>query len=485
MPGAEKKTHSLGTQTMRAALALLLRQGATNGLAAGAGILLARMLVPADFGLFAVATFVMSFVAIFADAGLAASLVRQSHVPEPHEIRSVFTLQQILVVGMVGIFWIASPLLAQAYGLEQDKVWFFRILSLTLLAGSFQTIPSLLLERELAFSKLAQVEILQSVVYQGSAVLCAWQGLGVWSFAVAGILRALVGVALLNWMHPWPIGFAWDWEVAAPRLRFGLMLQGGSLVNLSKDAIVPIFIGLLAGPSAVGLVGWAGMIAAYPILALMPLGRLYFPVFARLQADREALGRAMERVIGWTNRIAAPITVVMVVLSEPMIRIVYTDKWMPAMDLLRMLALANVLSATSTPCIGMLNGLGLAKHTFRMSILWMAGTWLAGIPAILWAGPIGFGIANLVATSLNFYLFHLVRREVRLGFFKAVRLPWLLASCAGFASWLTSMWLQPDSLSELLLCGAAGGGIFAILTVICERERLMKDWQLIRQGEAR
>ncbi|MCB9497251.1 MAG: oligosaccharide flippase family protein [Fibrobacteria bacterium] len=469
---------------MRAALALLFRQGATNGLAAGAGILLARMLVPADFGLFAVATFVMSFVGVFADAGLAASLVRQVRTPDPHEIRSVFTLQQILVAGMVALLWVASPFLAEAYSLSPDKVWFFRALSFTLFIGSFQTIPSLLLERELGFSKLAQVEVFQSLVYHGSAVLCAWQGLGVWSFAVAGILRALVGAAILNVMRPWPIGFAWDWAVAAPRLRFGLMLQGGSLVNLSKDAIVPLYIGLLAGPGAVGLVGWAGMIAAYPILALMPLGRLYFPVFARLQTDRAALGRAMERIIGWTNRIAAPVTVVMVVLADPMIRIVYTDKWLPAMDLLRLLAFANVFSATSTPCLGLLNGLGLAKHTFRMSLLWMACTWIVGIPAILWAGPIGFGIANLAATAINLHLFQLCRREADFRIIAPIAFPWLAALFAGVSSWAAAWLIHPDELWELLACGAVGGMVYLALIAWREGATLHRDWKQLRKGSA-
>lgn len=469
---------------MRAAMALLFRQGATNGLAAVAGILLARLLVPADFGLFAVATFVMAFVGIFADAGLAASLVRQSHAPQPHEIRAVFTIQQILVACMVALLWIVAPLFAQAYDLAPEKAWFFRALSLSLLVGSFQTIPSLLLERDLGFSRLAQVEILQSIVYHGCTVLCAWRGLGVWSFALAGVLRALVGAIALNAMRPWPIGFAWDWEVAAPRLRFGLMLQGGSLVNISKDAIVPLFIGLLAGPTAVGLVGWAGMIAAYPILALMPLGRLYFPVFARLQHDRAALGRAMERIIGWTNRLAAPVTVVMVALSEPMIRIVYTDKWLPAMGLLRLLAFSNMLSATATPCLGLLNGLGHAKHTFRMSLLWMGATWIVGVPAILWAGPVGFGIANIAATALNLHLFALCRREADFRIVRSVAFPWAAALAAGAASWFAALAIRPDALWELFACGGVGGAVYALLVLWWEGGTLRNDWTQLRKGNA-
>lgn len=471
---------SLGSRTMKAAVALLVRQGATNGLAAGAGILLARLLAPADFGLYAVAAFVLTFAAIFADAGLAASLVRQSSPPTTHEIRAVFTAQQILVLSIVAALWLAAPLFASWYGLPPSQAWFFRILSLTLVFGSFQTIPSLLLERSLDFNALAKVEILQSVVYQGSMVLAAWKGWGAWSFALAGVLRAVVGASAMAALRPWPIGWSWDWAVAAPRLRFGLMLQGSSLVNVTKDSIVPIFLGLLAGPSAVGLVGWAGTIAAYPILALMPLGRLYFPVFARMQHDREALARAMERIIGWTNRIAAPVTVVMLVLSEPMTRIVYTAKWLPALDLMRMLALANLLSATATPCLGMLNGLGLPHLSFRMSVLWLVATWIVGAPMILWLGTLGFGVANLAATSVNLYLFRMCRKEAPFRILPAIGRAWSAAFAAGLATFAATLVVEPTDFPRLLLCGAVGGATHVAVVWATERDRLRDDWSQFR-----
>lgn len=475
---------SLGSRTMKAAVALLVRQGATNGLALVAGILLARLLAPADFGLYAVATFVLTLAAIFADAGLAASLVRQSETPTVAEIRAVFTAQQVLVFGIVGGVWLASPLFASWYGLPPAQVWFFRILSLTLVFGSFQTIPSLLLERSLDFHALARVEILQSVVYHAGMVLAAWNGWGVWSFAMAGVMRAVVGALAMAAARPWPIGWRWDWAVAAPRLRFGLMLQGSSLVNLTKDSIVPIFLGLLAGPAAVGLVGWAGTIAAYPILALMPLGRLYFPVFARMQHDRAALGRAMERIIGWTNRIAAPVTVVMLVLSEPMTRVVYTAKWLPALDLMRMLAVANLLSATSTPCLGMLNGLGLPQRSLRMSILWLAATWIVGVPMILWFGILGFGLANLAATLVTLHLFRMCRREAPFRILPAIARAWSAALAAGLATWLASLVVTPTDFPRLLLCGAIGGATYLVLVGVVEHDRIRDDWNQFRHRGA-
>jgi O-antigen/teichoic acid export membrane protein len=266
-------------------------------------------------------------------------------------------------------------------------------------------------------------------------------------------------------------------------LRFGILLQGSALLNLTKDSIVPMFLGLLAGPAAVGLVGWASTIAAYPILALMPLGRLYFPVFARLQHDRERLGRAMERIITWTNRIAAPITLILLVLARPMTEIVYTPKWLPALELLQMLAFANLLSATSTPCLGLLNGLGLPQKTFRMSVVWLAVTWLVGAPLIWKFGIVGFGIANVCAGAANIYLFAMCKREVPFRILKPIALPWSMAAAAAALSGGLAWWLAPDSLWELLVCGFGGGISYALVMTWLERGSLRKDWELFRSGK--
>ncbi len=134
-----------------------------QGLTILGGVLLARILSPAEFGLYAIITFVMNFLKAFSDAGLGASLIRHPTEPTVEEYRAVFTVQQVLVALIVLLFWLTAPIVAHAYHLPNRDAWLFRLVALSLLATPFQVIPSIRLERRLSFDKLAMVALAQAI----------------------------------------------------------------------------------------------------------------------------------------------------------------------------------------------------------------------------------------------------------------------------------------------------------------------------------
>ena len=142
-----------------------VRQVLVQGLNLAGAILLARILSPAEFGMFAIITFILSFLLAFGDAGLGASLIRESNEPAEEDYRAVFTAQQALVLGAVVISWVAAPSAARAYGLPVADAWLLRLVALSLLFTSLQVIPSIRLERHLRFDKLAIVETGMAVHY--------------------------------------------------------------------------------------------------------------------------------------------------------------------------------------------------------------------------------------------------------------------------------------------------------------------------------
>src|SRR5690242_14074094 len=221
-------------------MALGVRQGLNVAMASVGGILLARLLSPSEFGLFAVVTFLLTFLITFGDAGLAASLVRQASEPAEEDYQAVFTFQQVMVVSVVLIFWLAAPAIASAYHLPRHDSTVFRLLSLSLLFTSFQVIPAARLERHLSFEKLALVEVVMSFIFYGSAVGLAWKGFGALSFAIAIIARSLAGAILVNIASPWPIRWRWDWARARVHLRFGVPYQGVGFLSLLTSSVTPV-----------------------------------------------------------------------------------------------------------------------------------------------------------------------------------------------------------------------------------------------------
>jgi O-antigen/teichoic acid export membrane protein len=458
---AENRT-TIGVKAARGAAALGVRQILVHGMNALTGIVLARLLSPSDFGIFAIITFVLTFLIAFGDVGLGASLIREAAEPHEEDFRSVFTVQQILVWAVVGIAWCLSPVLARAYQLAPSQSILFRLVALSLLFSSLQVIPSVRLERHLEFQKLAAVEIAQALIFNAVTIGMVVCGFGPLSFAVGLLSRSVAGAVMINWVSPWRIHWHWDWNRIKRHMRFGLPYQGIAFTSLLKDSITPIFIGLTLGTFAVGFINWAAMVAVYPVWALMALQRVYLPAFARMRSQKDQLAAFVEKVLLATNAIVAPIAVLTLVLIRPITLLVFGDKWLAAIPLFELLWLANLLVATTTPVMGLLNALGNSKITFAFSAGWMLGTWVLGIPLIHLWGLIGFAIANVIVTLSSMLLIRLAQEQVGFRMLRVIYPEWALALAVGVILFGFQSICPIKSLPTLAGVGIAGLLLFAL-----------------------
>jgi len=110
-------------------------------------ILLARLLSPSEFGLYAIVLFFLTFSVTFGGTGLAANLIRQHEEPSDSEYRAVFTVQQITVAILVAVVWLSSPYLNHVYHLPLQDVWLFRLVAVSLALTSLMVVPQIQMER--------------------------------------------------------------------------------------------------------------------------------------------------------------------------------------------------------------------------------------------------------------------------------------------------------------------------------------------------
>lgn len=464
-PGTEWTPAVISARAARGAVALGVRQLAIQGTNIVGAVLLARILDPSDFGFYGVAFFVMSFLRSVGDVGLAAGLIRQQDEPTGHELRAIFTVQLLLALALTSVVLVAAPLVASAYGPPLTGS-LFQVLGISLLVTSIQTIPSAKLERRLLFSRLAAIEATQAITFNAFAVGLALAGYGAMGVAAAMLGRSVIGAVLANLASPWPFGVAWDTKTIRPLLSFGLPYQGIAFVSLLKDALTPVFIGLTLGATQVGYVYWAITVAAYPVQVLLILQRLYLPVFSRMRRFPEDLARLVELGVFTSNSAVAPLAVFTLVLIDPVTRVIFGEKWLPALPLFYLFWMANLLTATSTPIFGLLNALGDSKVTFTMAVIWMAGTWLLGAPLIVAFGAIGFAAADAVVQVTNLALFRLAKRRINLRLLRSAGPPWVFAAAVGGAVLLLSSTFGTDSLIQLGLLFSAGAVGYSVLMLL-------------------
>ncbi len=399
-----------------------------QGLNALGILILARLLSPAEFGLFALVTFYASLLAAFGDASLGVSLVREPREPSAELYRVVFSVQFLIVMGVGGAFAAAAPAFVDWYGLHDNLTTVLYLVTLAYALTAFQRIPVVHMERRLRFEALGAVELARAAAFIGVLLALVMTGHGIMSFALAEVASSALGVCMVNWLSPWRPRWHWDLALALPHLRFGLAFQGIHFVTVLRQSMTPVLIGLLLGTAAIGYVDWSLRVAGFSLIALMALERLLIPTFARLQGNRAALRHFAELVVWSANAVVAPLALLSLVLIEPITRFVFGTQWLAALPIFYWLLLGNVVVPTTVTLTNLLHALGHPRIGLAFTTGWALATWVIGFPLVWWFGVLGFAVATTCVHLTGIFLWHIARAHLPISLLPQIAPPWVLGA---------------------------------------------------------
>ncbi|OGG12803.1 hypothetical protein A3D77_07140 [Candidatus Gottesmanbacteria bacterium RIFCSPHIGHO2_02_FULL_39_11] len=361
--------------------------------------LLTVILTPAVFGTYYIATAFTDFFNYFADIGLAAALIQKKDEPTLKDLRTVFTVQQMLITVLVVLGLIFSDTVGNFYHLDAGGIFLVRALLISFFLSSLKTIPSILLERRLNFNLLVVPQLFESIVFNILVILFALNGMGVYSFAWAAIARGIVGVVTIYIISPWSIGFDLSIKELKKLLSYGVPIQANSFLALIKDNLMTLFLGRVLNLTQVGYIGWAKKTSELVLRLFMDnVIRVTFPAYSRLQEHLEILAKAVERSFFFLAFFIFPTSAALILFMHPLMEIVPRySKWEPALLSFYLFSFASLWAAFSTAAINALNAIGKIKWTLILMVLWTAITWI-GIPILIHL--VGFNGAAITAAII-------------------------------------------------------------------------------------
>lgn len=420
--------------------------------------LLTIFLAPEVFGVFFVVTAAVNFLNYFSDIGLAAALIQKKGPVTDEDLKTTFTIQQILVVFLV--FWalLGSRLVVRFYGLSADGLFLFRALVMAFFLSSLKTIPSVLLERKLDFNRLIIPQIAETILFNLIAVIMAWQGSGIASFTWAVLVRGFAGLILMYLISPWRPGFAFHRTSARKLLGFGVPFQTNSLLALAKDDLLTVFLGKILAFSQVGFIGWAQKWANLPLRFIMDsVTKVTFPAYSRIQDNLQALRAGIEKALFSVCFLTFPTLAGLVILARPLTEILPRYlKWQPALWSLYFFCGQAALACVSTTLTNVLNATGRIKKTLQLMILWTGLTWIFTLVAIKHFSFHGVALAALLVATTVILPIRLVRQLTDFSLWENVGQPFLGALfMAGVLYWLrTQLAISLWGIAALTLGGA-------------------------------
>ncbi len=373
----------------------------------GGGIVLARVLDPSEFGLYAITTFLLGLFSLFGDFGLAPSFIQRKEELTDRDLSVGFTLQQIATTIVVLALLLLAPWLVSFYPkAPPETVWLVRTLAFSLYLTSWRAMSALQLERHLRYERIVWVEVVENFSYQIIAVVLAVTGYGVWSFIWATMARGVLGTALVFLIAPWRVRFGFDRKIVKEILRYGLPFQLQGIINQIVNWVTPTLVAVWVGPQAVGYLMWAISNGRRPLILVDNVVRVAFPHFSRLQDDRKAVERTLSQYLMLLLLIAGLWIAVLMIAGPMLLKWIYTEKWSPAIPGLMIYAAGIGVDMIVWIMVVTLNGLGMVNFTTRYILGRNLAIVIVSVPLVLLIGfngiPIGYVLMGTLALPFVF-----------------------------------------------------------------------------------
>lgn len=422
------------------------------------GIVLARLLMPHDFGVYAVAFVALIALLSLNELGVSLAIVRWPGDPE-HIRPTVTTISVVTSIFVYLLCWFGAPAFTDAMDVP-EATGVVRVLCIGALIDGLSAPVAQLMNREFRQGLRLFVDLSNLIVTTGLTVTLAATGHGAWSLAwgqIAG--NAVSSLVLFALSRKWPrLGF--DRQQARELIKFGLPLAGASLLMVAMWNVDKVISGRILGVFALGLYLQAFNLASWPVNVFsLVVRRVSLAAFARVQDDpvkRQETFAKMAMVLAIPT---LPVCTVLGLLALPVVTTLYGSPWAGSAVALQFLALLGVVRVACELAYDFLVALGRSRAT-----LWLQAGWLVALLVFLplgaWFGGIeGVGIAHAgvaLLLVLPAYAMAVSRTGISMRALAAPLARPLLGTACMVAVILVVRWLTEPSLLQLLMGGALG-----------------------------
>lgn len=425
-------------------------------------LILARFLLPHDFGLVGFALLVLGFLDVLKNLGVTSALIYRQDIKD-EDAGEAFVLSVALGLAFFGLSWLLAPIAATFFH-DARVTSLMRVMSFTFVLTAFGGVHSALLQRKMSFGRRLIPDILLSLTKGAVSIVLALDGVGYWSLAWGQLAGAAIWTVACWYMLPWLPRLKVQWESARSLLVYGMHLTLVDLLGALVGNADYLVVGRVLGSGPLGLYTLAFSIPQILTISLaVALSRVLFPAYAAMQNDVQALRRSYLSILRFSAIALIPVGLGFCVTAPAFVHSLYKPVWWPSTPAMQALAIYATLFAVGW------NAGDIYKATGKASLLWklsiaqatvlvpalIAGAWLGGI--------VGVAIAQIVVmVPYSLSRFWMVRRIIGVDFGSiaaAIRLPLIaggamVVACLLVAAAIGSSAPAPDVFAAQVLVGA-------------------------------
>lgn len=440
---------SLKEKTVKGVLWSSIDRFSTQGISFVFSILIARLLLPSDYGVIAMLGIFMAVSQCFIDSGFGTALIRKNDRTET-DYCTVFYFNIVVACFFYGLLWLASPYIALFYDMPLLET-VTKVVGLNLIVGSLSGIQSAQLSIAIDFKSRAKISVVTTLFTGVVGLWLAYSGYGVWALVFQGlssnILRTLLLWVYVKWRPQW----VFSWKSFREMFSFGSKMLASGLLDTIYNNIYTIVIGKCFNSAALGVYSRADGLAQFPSSNITGvLQAVTFPVLSSIQNDEERLAVGYKKLLRLSAFVIFPAMVGLAAVADPFIRLALTDKWEGAIRFLQIICFSMMWYPIHAINLNLLTATGRSDYFLKLEVIKK----VQGVIVLAVTVPMGlvamcYGriVSSLISLVWNTYY---TKKIIGYGYVQQMKdlthiiIHSLIMFGVVFAitQWLPSLWLQ-------------------------------------------
>ena len=340
----------------------------TRGLSLISAIILARLLIPSDFGLMAIAMAIVSLSRGTTQTGFESALIQKQDKPEDF-LNTAWTFELARYLVLFLILFSAAPLFASFFK-EPRATAVLRVISLSLVFQGLRNIGVVYFRKNLDFHKQFILEIVPSITSILVVIPLAFLLRNVWALVAAGLTISITTCLISYIMHPFRPRLEFKIKKAKELFNFGKWILGNSIIVMVREQGITMFVGKLLGMSILGFYNRAGVFSKTLFQQMVGIiWKVGYPAYSQLQLDLVKFRRAYIDTLQLLTFIGIPMAAGLFVLSRDFTHLFLTDKWLLIVPLIQILCLQAIIGFVNTPAGILFQASGRPSIGTKISLL--------------------------------------------------------------------------------------------------------------------
>lgn len=366
--GAKMEEVNLKSKVISSLIWKFLERIGTQGVQFVVSIILARLLLPSDYGVIAMLLVFTAIANVFVQNGFSTALIQKKDVDD-YDFSSVFYVSLLIAVICYAIIYFIAPFVADFYNMAQITT-ILRVISLTLFLGAINSVQNAKISRDMKFKKLFFSSLGAIIVSGTTGIILAYLGYGPWALVWQQLSNAIATTIILWFTSGWKPKFIFSMKKIKGLFSYGWKILCSSLIDIIYQNMYNLVIGKFYTSETLGNYNKGEQ---FPKLIAVnvdgAISSVMLPAYSKEQDSKEKLKKMVRRTIVTSSLLLFPMMFGLAAISESVVKILLTDKWLGCVPYMQLICVVYALYPINTANLQAIKAMGKSDYYLKLEII--------------------------------------------------------------------------------------------------------------------